>query len=175
MRWLANQDPLTSRCDDMTPSRGFLYVKRSRCLPFCCVGCVPVLHLSNCNYVLTKFLHSGTLLGEKVLAYKYLNNPAQALIANANLGGDSCHRGSLLGSILGAAGGAPIGTQAHRVLHNLQGQLSVTSRTLVRGFAKLSNQLQGSHLDDLVEGRIAERAGGSFGMAFAAESDACAT
>ena len=39
----------------------------------------------------------------KVLAYKYLGNPAAALVANANLGGDNCHRGSLLGAILGAS------------------------------------------------------------------------
>lgn len=41
------------------------------------------------------------------LAYRYLDTPAQGLIANANLGGDNCHRGSLLGAILGCATASP--------------------------------------------------------------------
>ncbi|HAV61829.1 MAG TPA: ADP-ribosylglycohydrolase family protein [Verrucomicrobiales bacterium] len=40
------------------------------------------------------------------LALKHGNDPEQALIANTNLGGDSCHRGALLGALLGAAHGA---------------------------------------------------------------------
>ncbi len=40
-----------------------------------------------------------------LLAYKYLDRPREALVVNANLGGDSCHRGALLGLILGAAAG----------------------------------------------------------------------
>jgi len=37
------------------------------------------------------------------LAWKYCSDPQQALIANANLGGDNCHRGAVLGVILGLA------------------------------------------------------------------------
>lgn len=37
------------------------------------------------------------------LAWKYTDEPQQALIANANLGGDNCHRGAVLGVILGVA------------------------------------------------------------------------
>jgi ADP-ribosylglycohydrolase len=37
------------------------------------------------------------------LLYKYLDNPEQALLANTNLGGENCHRGSLLGVLLGLA------------------------------------------------------------------------
>lgn len=37
------------------------------------------------------------------LAWKYSDDPQQALIANANLGGDNCHRGAVLGVILGLA------------------------------------------------------------------------
>jgi ADP-ribosylglycohydrolase len=37
------------------------------------------------------------------LAWKYANDPQQALLANANLGGDNCHRGAVLGVILGLA------------------------------------------------------------------------
>lgn len=37
------------------------------------------------------------------LAWKYIDDPQQALIANANLGGDNCHRGAVLGVILGLA------------------------------------------------------------------------
>lgn len=37
------------------------------------------------------------------LAWKYCDDPQKALIANANLGGDNCHRGAVLGVILGLA------------------------------------------------------------------------
>lgn len=40
------------------------------------------------------------------MAYKYLDDPREAFVVNANLGGDSCHRGSLLGALLGAVLGA---------------------------------------------------------------------
>lgn len=39
------------------------------------------------------------------LAWKYCDDPRQALIANANLGGDNCHRGAVLGVMLGLASG----------------------------------------------------------------------
>lgn len=39
------------------------------------------------------------------LAYKYADDPARALGANARLSGDSCHRGSLLGALVGLASG----------------------------------------------------------------------
>lgn len=39
-----------------------------------------------------------------LLAYKYADDLGEALIVNANLGGDNCHRGALLGALLGAAG-----------------------------------------------------------------------
>jgi len=43
--------------------------------------------------------------GVLLLAYKYFSHGIdEALIVNANLGGDNCHRGALLGAILGAAG-----------------------------------------------------------------------
>ena len=38
------------------------------------------------------------------LAWKYADNIEAALIANTNLGGDNCHRGIVLGAILGASG-----------------------------------------------------------------------
>lgn len=43
------------------------------------------------------------LPGVLYLAIKYLHDPRRALIVNANIGGDSCHRGSLLGALLGLA------------------------------------------------------------------------
>lgn len=39
------------------------------------------------------------------LLYKYINNPEQALLANTNLGGENCHRGSVLGVLIGLACG----------------------------------------------------------------------
>ncbi|MFM8809494.1 MAG: ADP-ribosylglycohydrolase family protein [Chthoniobacterales bacterium] len=41
------------------------------------------------------------------LAWKYADNLEAALIANTNLGGDNCHRGIVVGSLVGA-GGAPV-------------------------------------------------------------------
>lgn len=37
------------------------------------------------------------------LAYKYVNDPKAALLANTNLGGDNVHRGAVLGVIMGLA------------------------------------------------------------------------
>jgi ADP-ribosylglycohydrolase len=38
------------------------------------------------------------------LAWKYFSNLESALIANANLGGDNCHRGIVVGALVGAGG-----------------------------------------------------------------------
>jgi ADP-ribosylglycohydrolase len=38
------------------------------------------------------------------LAWKYSNNLEAALIANTNLGGDNCHRGIVIGALVGASG-----------------------------------------------------------------------
>ena len=40
------------------------------------------------------------------LAWKYSNNLESALIANTNLGGDNCHRGIVVGALVGASGSA---------------------------------------------------------------------
>jgi hypothetical protein len=42
-------------------------------------------------------------VGILYFAYKYLTRPTEGLTANANCGGDSIHRGSVLGAIFGAA------------------------------------------------------------------------
>jgi ADP-ribosylglycohydrolase len=39
------------------------------------------------------------------LAFKYADSTEEALIANTNVGGENCHRGAVLGSLLGAAFG----------------------------------------------------------------------
>lgn len=38
-------------------------------------------------------------------AYKYAHSPAEAILANANAGGENVARGALLGALLGAAHG----------------------------------------------------------------------
>eukprot|EP00898_Chlorokybus_atmophyticus_P006429 jgi/Chlat1/6788/Chrsp51S00505 len=48
---------------------------------------------------------SGSLPSVLYLAYKYADNFEAALVANAGCGGDSCHRGSALGALLGGATG----------------------------------------------------------------------
>lgn len=42
------------------------------------------------------------------LAWKYQDDPEQALVVNTNLGGDNCHRGVVLGALLGALHGEQI-------------------------------------------------------------------
>lgn len=42
------------------------------------------------------------------LAYKYIHDPKQALLANTNLGGDNVHRGAALGTILGLIDGSSV-------------------------------------------------------------------
>lgn len=41
------------------------------------------------------------------LAWKYAKVFSGGIVANANLGGDNCHRGAVVGSLLGAANGVP--------------------------------------------------------------------
>ena len=41
------------------------------------------------------------------LAWKYADDFSAGIIANARVGGDSCHRGAVVGSLLGAANGVP--------------------------------------------------------------------
>ena len=41
------------------------------------------------------------------LAVKYGGTPRDGLLANVRMGGDNCHRGVVLGTLLGAANGMP--------------------------------------------------------------------
>jgi len=45
------------------------------------------------------------------LAWKYQDDPEQALVVNTNLGGDNCHRGVVLGALLGAMHGEQVWPQ----------------------------------------------------------------
>ena len=47
----------------------------------------------------------GSLPALFFLAAKYADRPAEAVIANTNVGGENCHRGSALGALVGAAHG----------------------------------------------------------------------
>ena len=58
------------------------------------------------------------------LAARYPNDFEAALVANTNVGGDNCHRGAVLGALLGAALGFEAipkrwinGLNAHQTLH----------------------------------------------------------
>jgi ADP-ribosylglycohydrolase len=42
------------------------------------------------------------------LVWKYAQDFSGGIIANANLGGDNCHRGAVVGSLLGAACKVPL-------------------------------------------------------------------
>ncbi len=48
---------------------------------------------------------SGSWPSVLFLAFKYLEDPRQALLANTNLGGDNVHRGAVLGTLLGLSCG----------------------------------------------------------------------
>ena len=41
------------------------------------------------------------------LAWKYAEDFSGGIMANANVGGDNCHRGAVVGSLLGVANGVP--------------------------------------------------------------------
>lgn len=47
----------------------------------------------------------GAMPATFYLALRYADDPAEALIANAMAGGDNCHRGAVLGALLGLDGG----------------------------------------------------------------------
>ena len=57
------------------------------------------------------------------LAWKYQHDFSGGIIANANLGGDNCHRGAVVGSLLGAACKVPLKWRAG--LGVLQGHLKL--------------------------------------------------
>jgi ADP-ribosyl-[dinitrogen reductase] hydrolase len=69
------------------------------------------------------------------LAARYADDFEAALIANANAGGDNCHRGAVLGAILGAALGFP--AIPERWIHGLQAraELEEEIETFVARFA----------------------------------------
>ena len=54
----------------------------------------------------------GTFIGDALampvhwFAWKYADDFEAGVIANANVGGDNCHRGTVVGALLGAAVGA---------------------------------------------------------------------
>jgi ADP-ribosylglycohydrolase len=58
-------------------------------------------HLSTACYLPESFQAS------LYLTWKYGENFSAGVIANANCGGDNCHRGAVVGSVLGAANGVP--------------------------------------------------------------------
>ena len=49
-----------------------------------------------------------SVLSVLFLLAKYRHDAERALIANAEVGGDNCHRGAILGALLGAAGGTSV-------------------------------------------------------------------
>jgi len=51
------------------------------------------------------------------LAAKYIDEPEKALLANTNLGGENAHRGSVLGTIVGAASGVKNQALFEQLLH----------------------------------------------------------
>ena len=51
------------------------------------------------------------------LAAKYLDSPENALLVNTNLGGENAHRGSVLGTIVGAASAGENQVQFEQLLH----------------------------------------------------------
>ena len=53
--------------------------------------------------------------GVLYLAYKYVDDPKAALLANTNLGGDNVHRGAVLGAILGVATGRTLDALFHQL------------------------------------------------------------
>ncbi len=48
-----------------------------------------------------------SMIASVYLAWKYEQNPAKGFQANAEIGGDNCHRGAVVGSLLSLASGPP--------------------------------------------------------------------
>ncbi|MEM9480749.1 MAG: ADP-ribosylglycohydrolase family protein, partial [Verrucomicrobiota bacterium] len=48
---------------------------------------------------------SASFVGSLCLAWKYADDFSAGILANARCGGDNCHRGAVVGSLLGAANG----------------------------------------------------------------------
>ena len=67
------------------------------------------------------------------LVWKYSRDFSAGIIANANLGGDNCHRGAVVGSLLGAACKVPLKWRAGlRVLQGFRGvEVSRTGRDVL--------------------------------------------
>jgi len=72
------------------------------------------------------------------LAYKYAEDPARALAVNAELSGDNCHRGSLLGAILGlgSVGQTFVSQELEVGLHNSD-QVAVEANAFGKTCAEL--------------------------------------
>lgn len=60
-----------------------------------------------------------------------MNDPAKALAVNATLSGDNCHRGSLLGAILGCAG-VELPVALREGLHNIV-RIEATIKKFLKG------------------------------------------
>lgn len=54
------------------------------------------------------------------LAFKYIESPKQALLTNTNLGGENCHRGSVLGVLIGLARGDGLEELFSQLVHSTQ-------------------------------------------------------
>jgi len=67
----------------------------------------------------------GAWPGLLYLAYKYVDQPEVALLANANLGGDNCHRGAVLGILLGVANAVSVDTLYNALLDREQIDLEI--------------------------------------------------
>ena len=67
----------------------------------------------------------GAWPGLLYLAYKYVDQPEAALLANANLGGDNCHRGAVLGILLGVANAVSVDTLYNDLLDREQIDLEI--------------------------------------------------
>ena len=57
------------------------------------------------------------------LAYRHADSFEDAVLANANVGGDNCHRGAALGAVMGAAHG--VGGIPPRLLEGLHAREAV--------------------------------------------------
>ncbi|MDB4156158.1 ADP-ribosylglycohydrolase family protein [Gammaproteobacteria bacterium] len=67
----------------------------------------------------------GAWPGLLYLAYKYVDQPEVALLANADLGGDNCHRGAVLGILLGVASAVSVDTLYNALLDREQIDLEI--------------------------------------------------
>ena len=81
------------------------------------------------------------------IVLQYHDNPEQALIANANIGGENCHRGAALAALLGAGSSTTEGFWPSRWMHGLHDKRAIDIE--IQSFLSSCQRSEGEKKSDL--------------------------